>query len=80
MTTVLHSANAINIKRYIDTNISVTYKKEGDLSSYGVNIDLYFLKELPSFGVNQSFKHFSQITIKSNLILGQSQTYQISCY
>lgn len=55
MTTIVHSANGTSIKRYIDANISVTYKNEGDLSSYGVNLDLYFLKELPSFGVNQNF-------------------------
>lgn len=56
MTTVLHSANITNFGKYARANASITYERPGDLSSYRVNMDLDYTKDLPSFGVRAS--HF----------------------
>lgn len=51
MTTVLHTANVTNIGDYAVANVSITYKRENDKSSYGVNIDQIVLRDISSFGV-----------------------------
>lgn len=51
MTTVLHTGNVINLGNYAIANMSITYQRPGDMSSYGINIDQHYIKDLSSFGV-----------------------------
>lgn len=56
MTTILHVANVTSVADFANASVSITYKQDGDKSSYGVNIDMIYLKEFSSFGVRRMSK------------------------
>lgn len=56
MTTILHAANVTSVRDYANASVSITYEQDGDKSSYGVNIDMIYLKEFSSFGVRRMSK------------------------
>lgn len=56
MTTVLHAANVTSVGDYANASVSITYEQDGDKSSYGVNMDINYLKEFSSFGVRRVSK------------------------
>lgn len=60
MTTILYSLNVTNHGNIAYLNSSTTYKKEGDLSSYRVNIDAIGLQEVSTFGVCFFYVKLSQ--------------------
>lgn len=59
--TVIHTARLKKVDHfYADANVSISYLKEGNNYSYGVNVDAKYYQKLHTYGVKlqNSFKKY----------------------